>query len=119
MARICDIFPAAMKRCRAAILLFTLLCVQAFAAATFRVATYNLENYLDPPTESHHIVKSAEASAKIRESIKAVKPDVIALEEVGTTNALLELRASLRADGLDFPFWEHVTGADTKFMSPC
>ncbi len=39
---------------------------------------------------------------------------MIALEEVGTTNALFELRASLKADGLDFPFWEHVSGADTN-----
>jgi len=38
----------------------------------------------------------------------------IALEEMGTTNALLELRASLKADGLDFPYWEHVTGVDTN-----
>jgi endonuclease/exonuclease/phosphatase family metal-dependent hydrolase len=39
---------------------------------------------------------------------------VLVLEEMGTTNALLELRASLKADGLDYPFWEHVNGADTN-----
>jgi endonuclease/exonuclease/phosphatase family metal-dependent hydrolase len=43
-----------------------------------------------------------------------VNPDVIALEEMGTTNVLLELRASLKADGLDFPYWEHVSGVDTN-----
>ena len=85
-----------------------------YADDTFRVATYNVENYLDQPTESRPHVKSAEARAKIRESIEAVKPDVLALEEMGTTNALLELRASLKADGLDYPFWEHVSGADTN-----
>jgi endonuclease/exonuclease/phosphatase family metal-dependent hydrolase len=83
-------------------------------AAEFRVATYNVENYLDQPTETRHVVKSAEAKAKVRESIRTLNPDVIALEEMGTTNALLELRASLKADGLDFPFWEHVSGADTN-----
>ena len=57
-------------------------------------------------------VKSAEAKAKVRESICAMNPDVIALEEMGTTNALLELRASLKADGQDFPFWEHVQSFD-------
>ena len=88
--------------------------VSTFAVETFRVATYNVENYLDQPTESRHSVKSAEAKAKVRESIRALNPDVLALEEMGTTNALLELRASLRADGLDFPFWEHVSGADTN-----
>jgi len=89
-------------------------CSASFAAGTFRVATYNLENYLDQPTESRPHVKSAEARAKIRESIESIKPDVLALEEMGTTNALLELRTSLKADGLDFPFWDHVRGADTN-----
>jgi endonuclease/exonuclease/phosphatase family metal-dependent hydrolase len=82
-------------------------------AETFRIAAYNVENYLDQPTESRH-VKSTEAKAKIRESIRALKPDVISFEEMGTTNALLELRASLKADGLDFPYWEHVNGFDTN-----
>jgi endonuclease/exonuclease/phosphatase family metal-dependent hydrolase len=85
-----------------------------FAAETFRVATYNVENYLDQPTETRHAAKSAEAKAKVRESIKAINPDVIALEEMGSTNALLELRASLKVDGQDFPFWEHVSGVDTN-----
>ena len=89
-------------------------CSISFANGTFLVATYNVENYLDQPTESRHFVKSAEARAKIRESIKAINPDVLALEEMGTTNALLELRASLKADGLDFPFWEYVQGFDTN-----
>jgi endonuclease/exonuclease/phosphatase family metal-dependent hydrolase len=84
------------------------------AAETFRVAAYNVETYLDQPTESRHHAKSDAAKAKVRESIEAMKPDVIALEEMGSTNALLELRASLKADGLDFPYWEHVQGFDTN-----
>ncbi len=83
-------------------------------AQTFSVAAYNVETYLDQPTESRQHVKSEEAKAKVRESILAMKPDVIALEEMGTTNALLELRASLRVAGLDLPFWEHIQGFDTN-----
>jgi endonuclease/exonuclease/phosphatase family metal-dependent hydrolase len=83
-------------------------------AEVFRVAAYNIENYLDQPTATRRQVKSEEAKAKIRESIRALKPDVISLEEMGSTNALLELRASLKAEGLDFPFWEHVSGFDTN-----
>ncbi len=101
-------------RCGFILLILAPCCSIAFAAGTFRVATYNLENYLDQPTESRPHVKSAEAKAKIRESIESIKPDVLALEEMGTTNALLELRAALKADGLDFPFWEHISGADTN-----
>jgi endonuclease/exonuclease/phosphatase family metal-dependent hydrolase len=33
---------------------------------------------------------------------------------MGTTNALLELRDSLKAEGLDLPYWEHVSGSDTN-----
>jgi endonuclease/exonuclease/phosphatase family metal-dependent hydrolase len=95
-------------------LIFALFCSVSFAAETFRVATYNVENYLDQPTESRKFVKSARAKAKVCESIRALNPDVIALEEMGSTNALMELRDSLKAKGLDFPYWEHVQGWDTN-----
>ena len=102
-----------MNRFCAAIFSALLLAGQT-EAGTFRVSTYNLENYLDQPTDSRPHVKSAEAKAKIRESIRMLNPDVLALEEMGGTNALLELRASLKADGQDFPFWEHIQSFDTN-----
>lgn len=83
-------------------------------AETFRVAAYNVENYLDQTTESRRHVKSAAAKAKIRETILAMKPDVLALEEMGGLSALLELRDALKKDGLDLPHYEHVTGFDTN-----
>ena len=83
-------------------------------ADTLRVATYNVENYLDQPTASRRGVKSAEAKAKIRETICALKPDVLALEEMGSTNALLELHAALKAEGQNFPFLEYVKSFDTN-----
>jgi endonuclease/exonuclease/phosphatase family metal-dependent hydrolase len=98
---------------RVAILILALAGLNAFAG-TFRVAAYNIENYLDQPTETRRFAKADAAKAKIRESIRALNPDVLALEEMGTTNALLELRAALKADGCDFPFWEHVSGFDTN-----
>ena len=102
--------PKRFSFCFAVAILFSFTAV----AETFRVATYNVENYLDQPTESRHFVKSAAAKAKIRESIRAVNPDILALEEMGSTNALLELRAALKRDGLDFSYWEHVEGFDTN-----
>jgi len=98
---------------RRLMLLLLLLPLAVTHAETFRVAEYNVENYLDQPTETRH-AKSAESRAKIRESIRALNPDVIALEEMGSTNALLELRVSLKAEGLNFPYWEHVSGFDTN-----
>jgi len=102
------------SRCRLYAFILVVSGGVALGADTFRVATYNVENYLDQPTESRRFVKSDAARAKIRESIRALNPDVIALEEMGTTNALLELRRSLKAEGLDFPYWEHVSGWDTN-----
>ena len=100
---------------RAAFGLAALLsCFSLNAAETIRIATYNVENYLDQPTASRPHPKTAEAKAKIREGIRTLKPDVLALQEMGNPSALQELRASLKADGLDFPYWEHVTGFDTN-----
>src|SRR5438552_1741831 len=90
-----------------------LLSLSFAGAETFRVATYNVENYLDEATTTRH-AKSAEAKAKVRESILALKPDVLALQEIGQLSALQELRGSLKAAGLEFPYWEHVTGYDTN-----
>ena len=83
------------------------------AVDSFSVATYNLENYLDESAGSRH-PKTEAAKDKIREMIRAMKPDVLAVEEIGGTNALLELRSSLRAEGLDYPHWSHVAGFDTN-----
>jgi endonuclease/exonuclease/phosphatase family metal-dependent hydrolase len=82
-------------------------------AGTFRVATYNLENYIEDSTGPRP-AKSAEAKAVIRQSICALRPDVLALQEVGSPGALTELRDSLKSDGLDLPYWEFVSGFDTN-----
>jgi len=83
------------------------------AATTFRVATYNLENYLDQPLGTRP-AKTPEARAKIRESLRAARADVVALQEMGGTNELFALRAALSQDGLEYPHWEHVAGWDTN-----
>jgi len=90
------------------------LLLSTAPAEPFRIAAYNLENYLDKPTESRRFVKSDAAKAKICEVILAMKPDVLALEEVGQLSALLELRDSLQAAGLNLPHYEFVTGFDTN-----
>ncbi len=96
---------------RAVVSLFLVFSGRLFAQETFRVVQYNIENYLDAPTATR-IVKPESAKAKVRESILALKPDVLAAEEVGSTNALLELQAALKAGGLDLPNWEYIPGND-------
>lgn len=82
------------------------------AAETFRVATYNLQNYLEAPAGTR-AAKPEAARAKIRESIHALRADVLALQEVGGTNALLELRAALKAGG-----WTIRTGSMSPHGTP-
>src|SRR5579862_5562567 len=81
------------------ILTFGQVCASQ-ALKEFTVGTYNLENYLDAPA-GNRPVKSAGARAKIRENIRAMKADVLGLQEVGGSNALEGLRLALKAEGLD------------------
>lgn len=96
---------------RSGLLLGLLLFAAAARAATFTIATYNVENYLDAPAGTR-AVKPPESRAKVRQVIRALSADVLALEEMGAATALQELRAGLKADGLDYPHWEHVRGPD-------
>ncbi len=83
------------------------------AAETFRVGTYNVQNYLDA-TVGTRPTKPGVAKAKIRESIRAADADVLALQEMGDINALLELRESLKREGCDYAHWELVHAWDTN-----
>lgn len=85
------------------------------AAEPFVVATYNLENYLVQTTDTR-AAKSDLARMRVRQAIRGVNADILALQEVGGTNALLELRSSLKKEGLDYPHWELVTGVDTNIQ---
>lgn len=77
-------------------------------AETVRVATYNVENYLimdrriDDRWRPDYPKPEKEKTA-LRETIRAVAPDVLALQEMGGTLFLEELRRDLAAEGLDYP----------------
>ena len=83
------------------------------APRTFTVATYNLENYLEFATDSRP-AKTRESKARIHESLRALNPDVLALQEIGSLNALMQLRADLKVEALEYPHWEFVAGFDTN-----
>jgi endonuclease/exonuclease/phosphatase family metal-dependent hydrolase len=77
------------------------------------IATFNVENYIEAPSGSRR-AKSPAAQAKVRDCILAMKPDVLALQEMGDTNALLDLQSNLKSGGLDMPYWDEITGYDTN-----
>jgi endonuclease/exonuclease/phosphatase family metal-dependent hydrolase len=106
-------FSASPLRRLCLVFLFCLTPVAWAETNIFRLATFNVENYLDAPSGARH-VKSPAAQAKVRDCILAVKPDVLALQEMGATNALLDLQSNLKASGWDLPFWDEITGYDTN-----
>ena len=113
-----DDYQAAMKpgktyRCAVVLLILCSWTGFSRAAEIIHVATFNVENYLNVAVGTRPAKPDA-SKAKVRETILAIKPDVIAFQEMGSTNAFLELRSSLKAAGLDYPHWEHITGYDTN-----
>src|SRR5258708_16544768 len=84
---------------------------------SFRVATYNVESYLDAASPTR-TAKSPESKAKVCETLLALKPDVVALEEMASLSALLDLRDSLKSNGLDLPYSHHLYAAATTINPP-
>ena len=92
-------------------ILLLLITTSALAADTFTVASFNVENYFLYKFGTRK-AKPAASRAKVREAILKIKPDVLALQEVGRRTALDELVAVLRAKGLSYPHVEWVQGPD-------
>jgi endonuclease/exonuclease/phosphatase family metal-dependent hydrolase len=90
-------------------------CVAAQPTNTFTVAAYNIENWVlmdrngkpDQP-------KPASEKEAVFSVVAKVRPDILSVEELGTTNELAELVTGLRAHGVDFPYHEWIQGADTN-----
>jgi endonuclease/exonuclease/phosphatase family metal-dependent hydrolase len=99
-------------RCPLIALLVALL-LRPIAGAQFTVGTYNLELYLDAPVGTMR-AKPEAAKTKIRETIKAMNVDVLAIEEMGSREAFTEFRSGLRAVGVDYPHIEFVQAYDTN-----
>ena len=88
------------------------VCAGALGS-TIRIGTFNVENYLDVAAGTRP-AKSAEAKARVRESLLALHPDIVALQEMGSTNTLQELRSGLATAGLNLPHSDWVQGYDTN-----
>jgi endonuclease/exonuclease/phosphatase family metal-dependent hydrolase len=93
------------------ILFFVVTASSLSAADTFTVASYNVENYFLRPFGTRK-AKPAVSRAKVREAILYIRPDVLALQEIGRRVALDELLAGLKSKGLSYPHIEWVQGPD-------
>jgi endonuclease/exonuclease/phosphatase family metal-dependent hydrolase len=103
---------------RRAALLPVLLALAAPAAAAadrVTVVTWNVENYLLEAAGTRE-AKSPAARAQIRDTLAALRPDVLALQEIGGRAALDELQGALKTKGLDLPHAEFAAGWDTNIQ---
>ncbi|MFM8360177.1 MAG: hypothetical protein ACKOET_16645, partial [Verrucomicrobiota bacterium] len=82
----------------------------------FTVATYNVENYLVAAAGNRE-AKPEPARAKVVEHLAAIRPDVLALQEIGDLPALRDLQSRLKNAGLDLPHAELVRGYDTNIFA--
>ena len=87
--------------------------VSAQTSTTFVVGSYNIENWnsIERNGQLNQPKPQAEKDAVVS-VIANIHPDVLGIEEIGTTNDLAELRAGLTGKGVVYPFVEYVPGAD-------
>ena len=85
------------------------------APSLFKVATFNLENYHLRPF-GNRTAKSAESRRQVVAEIVSIRPDILAVQEIGERDALDELQARLREAGVSLPHLEHVGGWDTNIF---
>ena len=80
---------------------------------TFTIATYNVENWNEierhgkPDEPKPHWERAAVVNV-----LTNFQPDVLAVEEMGSTNDLAELHNRLHAKGMDYPYREWLQAAD-------
>ena len=93
----------------------TRLAAQSPDTNTFVVAAYNVENWLsmDRQGKADQPKPQSEKDALFK-VVAQIHPDVLSVEEMGSTNDLAELAAGLRAHGVDLPYREWIEGADTN-----
>jgi endonuclease/exonuclease/phosphatase family metal-dependent hydrolase len=72
------------------------------AAEQVSLATFNLENYLLNPNQGRS-PKPQSSRLAVKNALLSMRADVVALQEIGSETALLELRQGLEAESLSYP----------------
>ena len=87
------------------------------ASAALTVATYNVENYLVADrmvdgTYRQAYPKPEKEKAALRQVLKTMAPDILAVQEMGSQPFLDELQRDLKKDGADYPYAVLLEAAD-------
>ncbi|WP_158277650.1 endonuclease/exonuclease/phosphatase family protein [Opitutus sp. ER46] len=101
-------------------LVFAVLAVEpGLRAESLRIATYNVENYgpanrMTAAGFRPDYPKPEAEKTALRQVIRALRADVLVLQEMGSAAHLEELRRDLRAEGCDYPHAYLARAADTE-----
>ena len=95
-----------------------LWCQSLFSGEPIRLATYNLNNYLVMDRYADGIwrksyPKPESEKTAIRSVIKQAAPDILAVQEIGPSSFLEELKADLAQEGIDYEYAVHMRGDDS------
>ena len=102
-----------MKRLLTALFIALVTPLLAESTNQFIIADYNVENWYSIERQGKPDQPKPIAEREgVLTVITTIRPDVLAVEEMGKTNDFAEFAAGLRAKGLDFPYQEWVQGAD-------
>jgi endonuclease/exonuclease/phosphatase family metal-dependent hydrolase len=85
----------------------------AEAPVRLRIATYNVENYLDAATDTR-VAKPEASRQRVAQALHLLAADVVAFQEMGGADGLAELQRRLGRLGLNYPHSEIVGGYDTN-----
>lgn len=80
----------------------------------YNIENYNLEDRLVEGTYRRDYPKPEAQKAALIEVIKAERPDILAVEEMGTDEFLAEFQARLKSAGVDYPYVALVNAVDPK-----
>ena len=80
----------------------TLLLSLLQAGELVSLASFNVENYLLNPDQGRS-PKSQVARRAVKKSLLCMRADVVALQEIGSEKALMELKLDLEAESLSYP----------------
>lgn len=90
---------------------FVVFFTDVVFSGQFVVASYNLENFVGPNTQGRPM-KTEASKGKIIEAILNIRPDVLAVQEIGQLSQAKELQAMLKSGRLALPNMIFVKGPD-------
>jgi len=93
-------------------LVFILLAAGSLSGGEVKVAWFNLENYIEREDGSGQLAKPESRIDAVVRAITEMRPDILAVAEIGDKAALSDLRHRVKAAGWEFPSTEWVAGLD-------